>query len=205
MAYILGVIAADGTVYINEVHGQHRLDMTSIDTALLDRLRKAMKAEHPIYEECKLENGRHHVFYRLRIASKKLVDDLLEIGITPRKSLTLKFPAAPPQHLSHFVRGYFDGDGSIWFRMCKNRLRLHLHFYGTKDFLITLNQVIKNEIGCAIKRLYMNENIWGLQYNEREAEAVLHWMYRGATLYLPRKYQKISSYYEARKQMGLKQ
>lgn len=204
MAYIVGVIAADGEVYINKLHNKYDLEITSVDVDWLDKIHKVMKAEHPLYKRAyQGKNGKRSLVFRLRIGSKKLVNDLLKIGITPRKSLSLKFPTIPDQYLSHFVRGYFDGDGDMWAYMRKNRPCLQLSFCGTKDFLIILNQVIKNKVGCAAKNVNKMGNICRLRYNTREAEAVLRWMYRDMALYLPRKYQTALGFYEARERASL--
>jgi intein/homing endonuclease len=41
-------------------------------------------------------------------------DDLVSIGLTPNKSRRMKLPLIPEIFISDFIRGYFDGDGSIW-------------------------------------------------------------------------------------------
>ncbi|MEL3972227.1 LAGLIDADG family homing endonuclease [Rossellomorea oryzaecorticis] len=35
-------------------------------------------------------------------------------GIQPNKSLSIQLPTIPDSYLNHFIRGYFDGDGSIY-------------------------------------------------------------------------------------------
>ncbi|MHC4210670.1 MAG: LAGLIDADG family homing endonuclease, partial [Planctomycetota bacterium] len=40
--------------------------------------------------------------------------DLIALGLHPRKSLTLRFPDAPDGVHRHFIRGCWDGDGSIY-------------------------------------------------------------------------------------------
>jgi hypothetical protein len=42
-----------------------------------------------------------------------VVSRLRAFGIEPRKSLTLRWPMIPFGYIGPFVRGYFDGDGSI--------------------------------------------------------------------------------------------
>lgn len=52
------------------------------------------------------------------LRSQKTVDDLKQLGCIERKSLILKFPTeeqVPFDLLHHFIRGYFDGDGSIFY------------------------------------------------------------------------------------------
>ena len=44
-----------------------------------------------------------------------MVNDLINLGCIPNKSLTLTFPDfINDELLPHFIRGYFDGDGCIW-------------------------------------------------------------------------------------------
>lgn len=53
--------------------------------------------------------------FTLNICSKKLCEDLTNLGANRNKSLSLKFPSFIPDSLmSSFVLGYFDGDGCIW-------------------------------------------------------------------------------------------
>jgi len=52
------------------------------------------------------------------ICSKKMIDDLREIGFIKRKSYQrddIVFRNIPDNLKRHFIRGYFDGDGTILF------------------------------------------------------------------------------------------
>lgn len=86
---------------------------------------------------------------RLSICSKCMVDDIIKLGIGPRKSLTLKFPKIPKKYIHHFIRGYFDGDGYIDIRKTKtsqyNQLRLSM--LGTKDFLMHIKTIFSDFYG----------------------------------------------------------
>ncbi|NIO20686.1 MAG: hypothetical protein GTN76_08095, partial [Candidatus Aenigmarchaeota archaeon] len=52
--------------------------------------------------------------YSILIYNEKIYDDLIGLGLTPRKSLTMKFPEVPPEYMRHFIRGCWDGDGSVF-------------------------------------------------------------------------------------------
>ncbi|WP_369293538.1 LAGLIDADG family homing endonuclease [Alkalihalophilus lindianensis] len=40
--------------------------------------------------------------------------DLIHLhGIKPNKFNTVEFPNVPDEYMSHFLRGYFDGDGHV--------------------------------------------------------------------------------------------
>lgn len=122
MAYVLGFLYADGD--IEDVRKSSRTQYITIgskDKEILESIKVAMGSEHNINRRIAHEfispNGKKYErleFYRLRIGSKKMFYDLLKLGLTPRKSLTIKFPNnIPSDCFSHFVRGYFDGDGCI--------------------------------------------------------------------------------------------
>jgi hypothetical protein len=58
---------------------------------------------------------RLHAFLRFNITlSAELYDDLLNLGLTPRKSRTMQFPKIPEPYVRHFIRGCWDGDGSVY-------------------------------------------------------------------------------------------
>ena len=43
-----------------------------------------------------------------------MCDDLRKLGFSERKTKSLAVPNVPDKYLADFVRGYFDGDGSVW-------------------------------------------------------------------------------------------
>jgi hypothetical protein len=67
------------------------------------------------------------------------------LGGTENKSLTLEFPEVPKEYLPDFIRGYFDGDGSIM-RLKNNRVN-SAFTCGSKKFLIKLHQALKENAG----------------------------------------------------------
>lgn len=104
MAYVLGFIFADGCL-VEHKNGYHGLDITSKDLEHLVAIKRELDAEHAI--------GRKERGYRLQIRNRDIYKDLLKLGLTPRKSKTIRLPEIPREYSSHFVRGLFDGDGSV--------------------------------------------------------------------------------------------
>ena len=52
--------------------------------------------------------------------------------------MTLEFPLwIPKQYLNDFIRGYFDGDGSV------DKNGYCVHIMGTKHFLISLKEILE--------------------------------------------------------------
>ena len=116
MAYVLGYIAADGTITMGK-RGNQYVEVQSIDKELPYAVKQALGARHAV--TFRRRNQRWKTVYRLQIGSKELVRDLVSLGITPQKTHRLPFPFVPNEFLSDFVRGYFDGDGNVLFQRFK--------------------------------------------------------------------------------------
>lgn len=114
MAYVLGFFAADGSMYTSS-RGAHYIDFTSTDSELLERISSILRAKQKI-TRLERHNPKWKIVYHLQIGSKDMFADLLKLGMSPRKSMVIQLPTVPGIYLSHFVRGYFDGDGSILFK-----------------------------------------------------------------------------------------
>ncbi|KYC67183.1 LAGLIDADG family homing endonuclease [Heyndrickxia coagulans] len=103
MAYVLGFILTDGCV-VGTTFSISQKDLT-----ILQRINDAMKSNYPIRKH---KNGKSYL-YTLMIHRKEMVEDLLALGITERKSLTVVLPEVPAEFMPHFVRGVIDGDGWV--------------------------------------------------------------------------------------------
>lgn len=109
MVYILGFLYADENI-VETKRGTHYIAFYTADRDLLVSIAKIMKLSHKISEQ-KSEIG---AVYRIQIGSKEMFEDLVQIGLTPNKSLRMKLPVVPKKYEGDFVRGYFDGDGNVW-------------------------------------------------------------------------------------------
>ena len=106
MAYVLGLIITDGCI-----SKEGRISLSMNDREVLEKVKIAMGSGHPIVPS-KQQEGLYH----FNFARTKLVKDLAVFGIGPKKSLVVKFPQIPDTFMGDFVRGVFDGDGSVFFR-----------------------------------------------------------------------------------------
>ncbi len=125
-AYWLGFLMADGCVYIGK-KGDHllRVHLNRRDDTILSRFLTDIGCQRPlIYSGDTVE---------VKLFSKRLIKDLIRQGCTQRKSLTLEFPTCVPDRLiHHFIRGYFDGDGTICFGKGAHRKNGKGRFYWIK-------------------------------------------------------------------------
>jgi hypothetical protein len=105
-AYLLGLLAADGS--ISSTPGRYNicLALKHSDVELIVRFRDA------VAPEAVLSYDRHLV--RVRVGCKHMVADLAEYNVIPRKSYNFAWPQKLPHELAMpFLLGYFDGDGCL--------------------------------------------------------------------------------------------
>ncbi len=110
-AYVSGFFAADGYITVNKRGGQF-WSIHINDKELLESIKKVVESEHAIGVRTK--KGSTTKSYRLQIGSIEMCEDLRKLGFFERKTKSLVVPHVPSKYLSHFVRGYFDGDGHVW-------------------------------------------------------------------------------------------
>lgn len=199
MAYVLGFFAADGGMCINP-RGSKYTQFTSTDKSILEKIKKLMHSNHKIgIKKSSLDNPRSKTCYLIQIGSKEIYNDLLKLGFTPKKDLTLNFPNVPTLCLSHFVRGHFDGDGCVSYGLYKRKNRrskqsvISIKFAcGNKNFLKKLQSVLKKYAHMKSACLYGRDNSNWLCYPKKDALSLFNYMYNGAAKesFLERKYNK---------------
>lgn len=110
-AYFLGLLLSDG--YNDIKNGIVSIDLQEEDLPTLRLLNSALNiTPRPIrcYENKYAVKPRHRVV----VSSRKISERLEQLEMVKQKSYNLKFPQQVPENmLRHFIRGYFDGDGSI--------------------------------------------------------------------------------------------
>jgi len=139
MAYVLGFIASDGCVS-QDFWGnptEIKIGLSSKDVDVLEKIKNMVNSNCKISKA--IRNGYEYVFFS--IARKSMAQDINSLGITPKKSLTLKFPKIPQSHIKSFILGYFDGDGSVW----ESHNQISVSFTGTKEFLEVVRAYILRE------------------------------------------------------------
>ena len=134
-------------------------------------------------------NGNIYTRARWIINNRHLWETLYSKGCIPNKSLVLKFPDIPQELKRHFIRGYFDGDGSVGIYNDK----LSLSCLGTLDMLDNIlkdfNWILKYHHD---KR--HTDKTYSFQLVSEKALEFLEYIYKDSSVYLERKYL-ISKFY----------
>lgn len=132
-------------------------------------------------------------FYSVEFSSKTTKANLIKLGCFPKKSLILGCPSeeqVPSKLLWHFLRGYIDGDG--WIRYNLETHRYQVGLMGTQKFLEEITQRLSINHYGKIRKTDSKICEFSI-YKRKLVEEVLQNIYKDATIYLPRKYEKCSS------------
>lgn len=186
MAYVFGLILTDGCVSDAGV-----ISLCINDRELLEKVKKALRSEHKITLS-KHQKG----LYYFHFAREKLVADLAKLGVLPRKSLTIKFPKVPERYLVDFIRGVFDGDGSVMLnKKSKNFPLVTKFFSGSEDFINGI-EIKLQELSMPKRTIYQQKTKNGIYYTivygHKNSIKLFNILYKDTQneLFLERKYRK---------------
>ncbi len=145
-AYILGLLASDGDLHKGS--NRVRLRLNERDSSILEKIRMNIGLEKRIMH---YTYGKVNRMAELSFTSREIYQDLIKAGIHPStKSLDLKYPSKQillEKFDKDYIRGYFDGDGSISVHKSKAFLEFKMNFTGTRDVLDNIARILHKEIG----------------------------------------------------------
>lgn len=195
-AYWLGFIFADGSIR-SKLHSKKspytfELSLKGSDVQHLYKFNEFMeyKGDNVKLSKSKLKEKE---FLRCRwiITNKHLWETLNAYGCIPKKSLVLNFPNKEifkdESLIRHFIRGYFDGDGSISRYISTNTVTPHISIIGTLSFLEEIDKYSRIE---SIKRhdKRHNQNTYSNEYSKENGLNFINYLYLESSIYLNRKY-----------------
>lgn len=195
-AHVLGFWSADGCVYRKDGSRVVQMDLSVVDTDYIEYLKKALSYDGPIVPAVRAKRD----YVKITIYSHKMFNDLVRLGITERKSLTLCFPTpeqVPIEFLPSFICGHFEGDGSIWFRKSDATPYAEINTVGTKDMVESIGRLCAQELGVTYtisqnKGPRLREvNTWVLKISGNpQVMKVMKWMYANVPYKMKRKYER---------------
>ena len=177
-AYWLGFLFADGYIRERKTGNSLEMKLSIKDKHHLEKFRDSIGSNHNIvdgFNKVKYKGGisSSHMS-TLAIYSKRLVESIKTQGFHSRKTFTIDKPKINEDLVKHFIRGYFDGDGSFSF----NETKYHTSFQITsasnkfREFLISIFEglgitcYVYNEINVTVRKNIDCIKIYDYMYNE---------------------------------------
>jgi len=185
-AYFLGIMYADGNIH-SRSH-QIKLKLQEKDKQILDDIKLSFNISQKLHF-IKSNNIKVQNQYSLVIVNKVMHGDLIRHGVRPNKTFKLSFPFGLDSDLySHFVRGYFDGDGCISYDDARGSSTVSI--CGTQQMCEDLQWLFDRNIG--IKSFTSpDRNIFRVRIRRyRDVKRFQDWIYQDADLKLGRKWLK---------------
>lgn len=179
-AYWLGFLWADGSLSGNVLE-------LEINTNDEEHLKKFTEAFSYIKTPPIVRRERHSAYTsRTYFGSKEVHDSLIELGFN-KKGIRI-VPNIPQEFLIHFIRGYFDGDGSYQYRVHNGIEEYRLDISGPKEFIEYIEPFLPKCSNCEVihnkswdsKRIY-----W---YGKENVINLLKLLSDNSTIKLERKY-----------------
>lgn len=210
-AYLLGFYAADGN--INEKRKTFRIHLQEGDSDLVYLYKDIISPDARVfnvkpYEMVSSRSGKViqcHSSFGVDINSTKICTDLVKLGFGYAKTYTENnLPNIKESLIRHFIRGYFDGDGSIVGSYCKPNLKWKKNenfrtwaaiCSKTKTILVEIEEFyIKNGIKKSSISYSKRDNMWELRVPKLQLPKLFHLLYDDSNFYLKRKYDKFNHF-----------
>jgi len=176
--YVLGWMYSDGNVSKNERTFSMHLNKKDIE--IVKKIKKLLNSGHNI----SVRSG----YVEFKIHSKRMCKDLISLGCMPKKSQKIRFPKnLPKKYIRHFIRGYFDGDGSIFINF-PNTIKITI--VGNRKFINNLGKIVSEILKIKIPKITYSKCVWRIQFYGNNARRFCKWIYKKSDgLYLERKFK----------------
>lgn len=191
IAYLVGLIASDGCLLKD---GRH-IDITSKDIEIINNFQCILNKTRKI--KTKLGQFKTPAYY-LFFSDVALYDFLLKVGLTPNKSKTINELKIPEELFSDYLRGYFDGAGTVygyWDPRWKSSFMYYCGFVSASlPYLQWLSSKITQHANTTAGRIKQNNRAYTLLYAKADSKKIFQFIYNEAgmasNLCLPRKMEK---------------
>lgn len=207
-AYLLGFYAADGS--INEKRKTFRIHLQKQDSELVYLYKDIISPDARIFsKDSGFTTGRNKLqiktneSFGVDICSTILCTDLVDLGYGYAKSYSdLYLPKIEKSLIRHFIRGYFDGDGSFsWYspiEINKNpRIKVCWSICSkTKTLFDEMLEFFKSEYDLDLNLcMSRRDKMWILTTASKvKVEKLYHILYDDCNFYLSRKFNKFDHY-----------
>lgn len=194
-AYFAGLMLADGNIQESNNKYECRINLKKEDGYILDEFKKELKAIYPIREIIAPSGSAQKVF---SFYGKSLVEGLKKIGVVEHKSGNTNLTQnIPEEFMRDFLRGFFDGDGSIFNTTSKDSWGISIAV--DKQMAVDLQIYFKEVLNVDTQISKGNGKIYALRtakYNN--VKKIMDYLYKDANTYFIRKHERYESMLKSR-------
>ena len=188
--YLAGFTAADGCVMNDSKRYILKIKLASKDESHLLKIKNLFEATNPIYYNYNKKENTSNVM--LVLSSKDMINDLKKFNIVPRKTKIYTFPEWLIDHplVHHFMRGYFDGDGSVYIKKIINQPdQLGIEIGGNSLFISLYGNIIDRQCNFMHHSINIrdNDNARVCYGGTNNILKIKSFLYKDATIFLDRK------------------
>ena len=187
----MGFIAGDGYTAKSQRNAELGIELNEMDYEHLKKFNKCLKGNVEVGFRQRFDERTQKTYKTcfIRFYSNKLVDDLIKLGITPNKSLSICFPNIEQNYYIPFLRGYFDSNGCIQLNKKRNYIKCD-YASGSIEMINSLRKILL-EYGINSYIIYeKTKNIRLCINGMKNAFNFCNLIYKNSNIHLPRKYNK---------------
>lgn len=182
-AYFLGLMLTDG---YNSNKGI-QIGLQEKDGYLLEKFKECLEYTGPLQLRSKVRPTEQPVKV-LQLTSKKLSQDLTNLGCIYKKTHFVYFPDIPEHLWNHLIRGAIDGDGSIY---CGKDGNYRVTMTGNILFLQRIKEILESKLNICISLRIPSKhpkNIVTITcYSKHGIMKIRDYIYKDSTICLERK------------------
>lgn len=199
-AYLLGLLASDGNV----CNGAIKIKLQRSDRDLLVDISNLLLGRTYLYEYNSEPNAT-----TFKLGCEQMAKDLHSWGIVPNKTYSeMRLPNINKDLIRHYIRGFFDGDGTVGVYFYKNVQRDFSLICSSKIMLENISEFLLTELGidagCLREKSQSKPSVvngrpiistipcYVLSYRSIEdLKKIYIYLYKGSNLRLERKKDKL--------------
>jgi hypothetical protein len=182
LAYAIGLLVTDGNL---SKDGRH-FNFTSKDKNLIKIFANCLKINNKIGRKTSGFTGKKNCFH-IQFGDVNFYKWCLGLGLMPKKSKILKELKIPDEYFFDFLRGCFDGDGSIyayWDPRWHSSYMFYIQFCSaSQDFALWLKKRVDNLLGKRGEIIAKSSSgVWQLRYAKKDGAIVFNKMFHEKSL-----------------------
>lgn len=125
------------------------------------------------------------LFYNIPQSSMQF--QFKKFNIVPKKTSIYTFPKWLIKHelVHRFMRGYFDGDGSVYI---DKENQLGFNVVGNNGFLHDYKSILEKNCSVNVNKIYKDRSVYKIKYcGNNTVKSIYNFLYSDANIFLDRK------------------